>query len=198
MRFNELREWVWPLLEEEDEPYVENVPTEINISDEALDLGYDLNLKALQEEEERRKSIESKATLLIGTISIASSLLLAASTLVINQKPGGANGIISISVFFSCIMTIYAARTVWFSIKALERANYSVLGISDINVANDKTEYKKHIIMCMMKMRVDNQAATNRKVDNMTMAQEYYKRGLVTICIYSIVVFCVCLLNTLR
>jgi hypothetical protein len=189
-----IREFFWPLLEKENVEGDGSATTfELIVSDESMDTAYDLKTKIVDNEEERRKSIETKATLFIGTLVIGSSLVLAGSSLVINQKANDNSFFIITYAGLSFILTIYTARTVWFAIKALERGCYSVLGIKDINVQGDKAQYQRHIIKCLLKITKDNQKAINKKVDNMTMAQEYYKRAIIMICVYSFTILLFCL-----
>ncbi len=89
-------------------------------------------------------------------------------------------------------MTVYALRTVWFAVKALERGEYEVLDISDININKAKADYKKHLINRFVEIEKSNQNTINTKVDNVTMAQEYYKRAIVTISLYAFMILLFC------
>jgi len=92
----------------------------------------------------------------------------------------------------SFVLSVYMVRTIWFSVKTLERGNYDLMGLNDINIKGNKDEYFRHLIICLSKKTKANYNTINSKVDNMTMAQEYYKRGIVTICVYAflILIFC--------
>lgn len=182
------REWFWPLLEKSDNTESTSPDTvpEILIEDDNLDAAFKLESDIAQAEEDRRKSIETKAALLLSTISVASSIVVAANTLVTVNKEFSLLG--KISVFISFLLTIYAARTVWFAIKALERGSYHVLSFKDINVGGNKIHYTKAIIRKLQKQIVSNESAINSKVDWLTLSQEYYKRCLVIISIYAFVI----------
>jgi hypothetical protein len=101
---------------------------------------------------------------------------------------------IRISVSVSFILSLYMVRTVWFSVKALERGNYSVLGFKDINQSGDDTDYKRHLIVSILDKVRANSSTINDKVDNLAMAQAYYKRGIVIISIYAFLLLLFCLL----
>lgn len=191
-----LREFFWPLLDKV-EP-IDNTQHTSNefqliISGDNLDQAVALKSKMYDGEEDRRKSIESKASLFISTISLATSIVVAANSLIINNI--NYSIIIKVSVALSFILSIYAARTVWFAVKALERGNYSVLGLSDINIKGTKQDYQKHLIECYFRMNRANESIINAKVNYATMAQEYYKRAIIVISIYAFTVLCFCLLK---
>jgi hypothetical protein len=124
------------------------------------------------------------------TISVATSIVVAANPLIISNEIYGLP--IKISVVISFILSVYAVRTVWFSIKALERGSYSVLDFFDINIPGDKSTYYSHLIKKTISISKANHSIINKKVDYFTMAQEYYKRAVCTICIYSFVVLVFC------
>lgn len=181
-----LRELIWPMLEidpNQNQSDDSETVLELCISDENLELAYQLNSKINENEEDRLKSIETKAALLISSISIAISIVVASNTLVLTSEKNAAA--VKVSVVISFILSLYAARTVWFAVKALERGKYTILGIDDCNFKGSKSEYQKHIISCLSKIKEKNQHAINTKVDHVTMAQEYFKRAIMTICVYS-------------
>ena len=80
------------------------------------------------------------------------------------------------------------SRTVWFSVKALERKNYYSTSIDDFFIDSvDESYYKQLIAEIANKMR-KNAITINAKVDNMTMAQEYFKRAIVVVALYSFII----------
>lgn len=193
MSLAKLRELIWPLLEK-DKPgsFSSKEPDEIDliIAVENLEEAFRLKSKMTDLEEDRRKSIESKASLFIGTISVATSVVVASSAFISGSQELTVP--IKISVVISFVLSIYASRTVWFSVKTLERRTYSVLDINDINFNGDKFQYYRHLINVFHKNEITNQSSINTKVDYFTLAQEYYKRAIITICIYSFFIFIFC------
>lgn len=190
------REFFWPLLETEPESNEPTEPTtfqrakEIYISNENLEKAFELTSKIYEAEDDRRKSIESKASLFISTISITTSIVVASNALITGSNDNNLS--IKVSVFISFILSIYTVRTVWFSVKALEKGNYHLLGFEDINVKGNKNEYFKYILKNLNDKTEANYKTINTKVDNLTMAQAYYKRAIVIICLYALLILVFC------
>lgn len=201
--FRKIREFIWPLLEKEEKPSkVEETEStevpesdanlELVIADENLEEAFNLKSKIFESEEDRRKGIETKASIFISTISLITSIVVAANALISGNAE--LNIPVKVSVAISFILSIYAIRTVWFSIKALERGAYHVIDFRDINFGGTKVEYYRHLIK-RLEIYVDyNNSIINKKVDYFTLAQEYYKRVICVIGIYSlsILFFCFC------
>lgn len=200
-KLHKLRELVWPLLEEdinndisnqyltEEVEVVEENPV-LKIEDENLDLALQLQGKIYQEEDDRRKGTESKAALFMGSLSLANTIVIGANTLIWGKEIP--SGVIKTSVFISIVLAIYTLRTVWFSVKVLERGTYHVLGNEDINISGDKNKYKRDIISSFFRIIKGNEAVINMKVSHLVMAQEYYKRAMFVICLYAFMVFYFC------
>jgi hypothetical protein len=194
-RLNDIREFFWPLLETENpSPTVLQAPPfKLQVDEENLDQFLVLTNKINDAEEDRRKGIESKAALFISTISVATSIVVAANSMVISNSTFDFH--VMVSVFISFILSIYAVRTVWFAVKALERGNYSVLGLKEINFKGSKINFQKHLVDCLVKNKNFNQSTINSKADNMMMAQEYYKRAIIMISLFSLHVLVQCTLK---
>jgi hypothetical protein len=192
--FIDIREFFWPLLEsEKKKKALSNTEPNIfiHIADENLDKAFELKLKIFENEDERRKGVESKAALFISTISVVSSIVVAANSLIIGNKDY--NLAVKVSVTVSFILSLYAARAVWFSVKALERGTYHVVDFSDINLRGKKNEYLKLLMKRLSQKMQKNYAVINKKVDYLTLAQAYYKRAIVTLSIYAFLVLLFCL-----
>ncbi len=191
-RLNDIKEFFWPLLETEKSStiVVEAPPFKLQVDEENLDQALILTNKINDVEEDRRKGIESKAALFISTISVATSIVVAANSMIISNSTFGFH--VMVSVFISFVLSVYAVRTVWFAVKALERGNYSVLGIKEINFKGSKINFQKHLIDSIVKNKQFNQSTINSKADNMMMAQEYYKRAIIMISVFSLHVLIQC------
>jgi len=195
-----VREFFWPLLDDPIEPDQSEedqavVPPEetVLVESENLDQAFELMSKFADSEEERRKTIESKATLFLSTISIATTLVVASNTVLTGNAEKSWPVIASVAISF--VLTVYTACTVWYSVKALERGNYAVLGFRDLNHAGDSDEYKKHLMLTVRKKTKSNFATIDEKVDYLTMAQAYYKRAIVVICLYALLILLFCLFS---
>lgn len=192
-RLNSIREFFWPLLERSAAKNKVKENIELKIADESLEIAFQQKIKILEAEEDRRKGIESKATLFISTLSVASSLVVTASTLILNNNFDSNRLLIKTSVAISFILALYTVTTIWYAVKALERGTYSVLSINDLNQIGNKNEYLRKLIQRFIRIKLDNQDIINSKVNNVTMAQEYYKRAIVIICIYAFFILLFCL-----
>lgn len=193
-----VREFFWPLLDdpiEPDQPGPNEAATQpeeiVLVESENLDKAFELMSKFADSEEERRKTIESKATLFLSTISIATTLVVASNTVLTGNAEKSWPVIASVAISF--ILTVYTACTVWYSVKALERGNYAVLGFRDLNHSGSTDDYKKHLILTLRNKTKRNFATIDEKVDYVTMAQAYYKRAIVVICLYALLILLFCL-----
>lgn len=195
------RELVWPLLEKESDNNIAVENTEeqsekpgeeyiVKIEEDNLDLALQLQTKIYQEEEERRKGTESKAALFMGALSVANTIIIGANTMIWGKDIPGV--VIKTFVIISILLAVYSIRTVWFSVKVLERGAFHVLGNSEVNMAGDKNEYRKEIIRKFMILIKNNEKLINMKVTNLAMAQAYYKRAMFVICMYAFMVFYFC------
>lgn len=182
----EVREFFWPLLD--DTEVIPSTADEnlVHIENCNLSKALDLTIRIFDSEEDRRKSIESKAAYLLSSISVATSLVVASNTLITGNSTN--HLAIKLSVIISFILSLYTVRTVWFSIKALQRGSYSVLDFSDINKGGDSYLYQKNLISSLVLKVQNNLNTINSKVDDMTMAQEYYKRAIIVIAVYAFLI----------
>jgi len=80
------------------------------------------------------------------------------------------------------------SRTVWFSLKTLERKAYYSISINDFLIGEKNDDYFKKLISDITNKVRKNSIVINEKVDNMTMAQEYFKRAIVIVSFYSFVI----------
>lgn len=155
------------------------VVPEVIVDDENLESAYVLSESIYNDEEERRKGVESKAALLLSSISIASSIIVTASAYISGTDNITIGARISICV--SAVIAIYATRAVWFSIRTLERGSYHQIGITEINMPGNKNQHLKGLIKEYWKISKINAPVVDKKVDFLVLAQEYYKRAIIVI-----------------
>lgn len=185
--FKQLREFFWPLLEKEEPlKFEELTKDKILVDNSFLPEAFRYTLDCYNREEERRKGIESKSSLFIGTISVVTSVILGIASILVKENDFDMT--VSILVFLLFILTLYMSRTVWFSIKALERKNYYSISVSDFLIKSAKEEYYIDLIVEIANKIERNAITINNKVDNMTMAQEYFKRAIVVVALCSFVI----------
>jgi hypothetical protein len=183
--FSYIRELVWPLLEKEDvEPAKIFIPDDIKVHADSLDKTFEFAMKEYQAEEDRIKSIEAKSSLFIGTISVITTVLIATTTVLVKEKDFSQS--MAMLALMLSILTIYMARTIWFSIKALERRAFHTLSIEDFVINDRGEEYKRKIIADIASKAKKNAITINTKVDGMVMAQEYFKRAIGVVFMYAL------------
>lgn len=183
--FNDLRELIWPLLEKgskQEPPLLEE--SKISIDENKINDALKQALEYFDVENDRNKTVEAKSSIFIGTMSVAISVVLGVTSILSNSKSFDSNTLILIIFLF--ILILYLSRTLWFSIKVLERKGFHIIEIEDFlfKAANEKY-YKKLIVDITNKTR-KNSIKVNEKVSNMAMAQEYFKRAIFIIPLYSL------------
>lgn len=182
-----VREFFWPMLERlEDSPI-----KKIQIDDcKFLDEEIDMILKYLEDnkcsEDNRRKEVESKATIFIGTFSVANTVLInLAKEFVFNSNQK--DGILStIVVFLISLTIIYLCKAIQYAIKTVKRRNYRVLGFPEFMLTEEIDKKKKIFVDLYNSIKV-NQKEINIKVDYMMMAQEFFQRAVATVLVLTVV-----------
>lgn len=181
---NRIREFFWPLLEKDTIKSPENLdPEEIKIHSDQLERTLNLSINCYENENERKKTIEGKSSLFIGTISIITSVIIGVTTVLV--KSDDFKNSVLLLAFLLFFLTLYMARTIWFSVKALERKSYNTLTIDDLLINEQKDQYYKKLIAEISNKMRKNSLIINTKVDYMTMAQEYFKRSIIIVVIYA-------------
>mgnify|MGYP006887394505 FL=1 len=189
--FSRMREFFWPLLEKDKEKDKKNSLFSLDVNEITVDsahlqetLGYVID--CYNSESDRRKGIESKASLFIGTISVVTSVVLGVTSILVKEIEFDLTVLFLIVLLF--ILTIYMSRTIWFSIQALERKAYHIFSVEDVLINDSNEEYYKKLIAKIANIIYHNTSIINSKVDSMTMAQEYFKRAIVTVVLYSFII----------
>lgn len=185
--FETIREFFWPLLEKgEDQKVQELDPNEINVENIHLEQTLKYALNFYESEEQRKKTVEGKSSLFISIISVITSIILGITTVLVRTNDFSV--ILLFLIFLLFVLSIYMSRTVWFSLKTLERKAYYSISISDFLIGEKSDDYFKKLISDITNKVRNNSVVINKKVDNMTMAQEYFKRAIVIVSFYSFVI----------
>lgn len=183
-----IREFLYPLLEGD-------APTEpvaidddaLKIDDEGLEKVYEIALHNYEAEEKRRDKVETKSSIFIGTTSIITTVTFAATAILF--KTDDQSSFPVLLALLLLVFLIYLTRTIWFSIKALERKAYHTVSHRELLDHPTKATLTKQLIIKTINATQKNYVPTNAKVDYMTMAQEYYKRAIAVFVIYFIFLF---------
>lgn len=193
-----IREFFWPLLEAEKPSSMKRskrhdpLPVVTLAKETDLDVAYDLALKYYEAEEDRKSSVESKSTVFIACIGFGITIILNLGKEVFAS--GNFNGASLVFVFLITLITVYLCRTVWFAIQALERRTYHKLAPVDFALERS-SGYKKHLIATLISYTDKNTLQNNAKVEHMTMAQEYFKRAIVSMGLYAILLLGIAILK---
>ncbi len=182
-----IREFFWPLLEKVEIPEPPQISQEdITVDSIHLEKTLEYAISCYNAESERRKTVEGKSSLFIGTISVVTTVIVGVTSFLVELSDFSIAVFILLLLLF--VLTVYMSRTVWFSIQALERKNYHSISISDFLINGADNNYHKKIISEITNKLRKNSITINSKVDSMTMAQEYFKRAIAVIVIYSVVI----------
>jgi len=185
--FDNIREFFWPLLEKSKIPEPMQInQKDITVCNTHIEKTLEYAINCYKAENERINIVEGKSSLFIGTISVITSVIIGVTSVLV--KINDYNIAILMMVFLLFILTVYMSRTVWFSIKALERKSYHSISINDFLISDSDETYYKKLISEITNKIMKNSITINGKVDNMTMAQEYFKRSIIIIVFYSFVI----------
>lgn len=180
----EIREFFWPLLEGDPsrtEPYKEE---ECNYSNDEIDSLLALVKDYQTSEDNRRKEVESKASIFIGTFAVATTIMLSLAKDFISSV---VSVIDYINIAIVVITIIYLCRAISFSIRCLSRKNYKTFGFPKYLLSNEKAvvKKKKALLEIVNDVRL-NRDVINEKVDYMVMAQLYFNRAVLCVGILTV------------
>lgn len=157
-------------------PPVDNDSDEIEI----LRLKYTYYKNILDQERERMKIVESKASMFIGSTSILGALLVGCFNLVSQRV----TGIHIISIGFLFLMVWFLAKAIIHSIQAVRKRVFYMLEFSDFDGIGNEKEYYETMIEKITIVYKQNQEVVNRKVGHMSEAQSYFKKFWCMVVIY--------------
>lgn len=174
---HKFRDFFWPMLDG-DASYKYEELKDCSFDDsQQLDKAIEIALLAAQREEERRSNVENKASLFIGAFSLAVTILISMiKDYILNMDMDEYSPIfLVIVVFFTSLIIIYLCRAAIYSVKAIERGNYSRIGIPKYLYDKNEKMYKEKLFMDIYNSIRKNFDAINKKVDYMVIAQETFK-----------------------
>lgn len=181
-----IREFIWPLLDELEEIKPKQIVEEdCKFDNDEIDLMLKYIEKYSDSEDKRITQVESKATIFIGIFGVVITVLLNLIKSILTQENISFNTSIISTILILAV--IYLCRAIWFAIKALERRNYHKLGFPNFMLENCPSKKKKILIKEYNNIK-KNQLEINIKVDYMTMAQEYFKRAIIVVAGFSIII----------
>ncbi len=182
--FSNIREFIWPLLEKGENSDIKKLEfTEIEVDQKHLEQTLKYAIDYYESELQRMKSIEGKSSLFIGIISVLTSIILGATTVL--AKENSFSLILFFLITILVLLALYMSRTVWFSLKTLERRSFHTISINDFLINDKGNDYYKKLIAGITNKTRKNSIIINEKVDNLTMAQEYFRRAIFIIILYA-------------
>lgn len=156
----------------ETSKHVQPTPLPQSTGDETdmLKLKYEFMLRVLDREKERDKTIESKASMFIGSTSIMGTIM----TTGLGYLSKRDNDINIFSVLCLVVLIYYMMRSITYALLALRKRTYYYLAKNDIENATDKKTYYEGLINSIDIVLKQNQQNTNSKVDYMELAQKNF------------------------
>jgi hypothetical protein len=141
--------------------------------------------KAYCEENDRRRTIETKSSLVI---SIFAGFLVFVGNILINyfkNKQDSWNICDYLIAFCLFIFLVYFFISLWHAEKAIDRARYAVLDIKLFESSCCKSKIAEDLYNSIM----SNYVVNNKKANHMVAVQKYFKRSLIILAILFLLVF---------
>ena len=144
------------------------------------------------EERERLKTIETKSITLLSASGLIITLLM--NFLDQTFKALAESALFGVILIFTIFVLslIYFLKCILLSIKVLEKNTYHQL---DAKTKMVKNVFIKEAALLYCSFAIKNEIVINEKVDYMVMAQEYFKRGIITSIITGILYIAIRIVN---
>lgn len=185
--FKKLREIVWPLLDKKEASKSEKISLEdCKWHDKDNETVSTYIKNSYDQEEKRRNDVESKSSIYIGTFGVATTVLLSLAKDMVFNSSVQHNALRLIMVVVLTFAIVYLCRAIWFAIKALERKKYCVIEVPKY-LLSDEGDKNRRLIADQYNCIKFNEIQTNLKVDSMVMAQEYFKRAIAIVVLFSLI-----------
>jgi len=149
-----------------------------------------------KQEMERKKTVESKASMFIATITFVATVLIGLSTRQILEGKFSSVFAFSLQLLLACAI-FFVLRTLWYSIKTLERRAFYYLSLNDFRDERGDDFYYK-MISELDEAICRNQPITNRKVDYMMKAQYSFKIAIGLSVVYILLLVAFLVMNELN
>lgn len=187
-------DFFWPLLPPMNTPidYPKASKNDIRVTGNNLAAVCSMAEKSYLSESERMRTIESKASMFIGTTTFMATFIVGVSTYLakVNDHIGGFYAVMVLLAFLICL---YMSRVLYLSIRALERSVIVVVDPLQFYKETQMDEYYKKLICYYINATTHNHKPINEKMNYVVAAQRYYKRVLTTLGLYSMTLFAFCI-----
>lgn len=132
------------------------------------------------EERSRTKTIEGKASMFITSSGFLGTVLIGTSNILLGQTNVGVGYKLAMVV---CLLAFvgYMVGTILNSLNALKRSTYSRPDASTVLDIADKDSFDRQTIVDLINSTSFNQNATNIKMDYVVVAQRHFRRLMVSL-----------------
>lgn len=144
-----------------------------NMDVELLRLKYEKLQYIEEKERDRDKTVETKASMFIGSTSIMGAIIIGCANLV-SDNTSALSYVNTCILLFMCILIFCLGRSITYSVLTLRKRRFWYLGIDDLENTGNKEEYYRKLIESTIKIIKHNQDVINSKVDSMQIAQESF------------------------
>ena len=150
-----------------------------------LELKYKYMLMIQEQENDRRRTVEHKASLFLTSNAIIGSLLVWSSRIIFEEWSIQT----FILSFFLLLLIVLLARTIFYTLKVLKKCTYQVLDQNDVQDYTTEQIFYQEMETKTRQVIEYNQKVINNKVDNMALAQKNYKWFWIVMVLYLLMIF---------
>lgn len=187
-------DFLWPLLPPMDTPidYPKARANDVGATGNDLAALCSMAEKSYLSESGRMRTIESKASMFIGTTTFMATFIVGVSTYLakVDNHIGSFYALMVLLAFLICL---YMSRVLYLSIRALERSVIVVVDPLLFYKESCMDNYYKKLICYYINATTHNHKPINEKMNYVVAAQRYYKRVLTTLGLYSMTLFVFCI-----
>ena len=193
-KLSALREFVWPLLEPLPEGALGPSLTREEVLDKASSLDaeglvmlVEEAVRAEESEEQRLRTIESKAATMVGFNVVVMALMINAVAWLLGEPDIDAT-VGKWGALLILITILYFSRSIWFLFLVYTRAGYHGVTAEKLLKEDMSTDeaFARAIAALRMSSVVANYDVINNKVNWMVMGHEYLMRGMVCLTILAV------------
>lgn len=188
--------WLFPSApkEETEQEITKIEPATIQGDLQALKLKAEVAHRGYQEEFERMRATEGKASIFISTTGFLATIVVGVTTLLVRVEQ--IDTFIMLLILITGFLTFYMMRTIIYSVKAMRRQNFLRIDPSSVaEIADEDAQLKENIADYINAIKV-NARVINRKVELSSMAQSYFKRAIASLVAYVIALFIYAIVNS--
>lgn len=140
-----------------------------------------------QEEKDRVKSIEGKASMFITSSGFLGTILIGTSNILLGQNDGPVLYKLVLALCLLCFV-VYMVSTIIFSINGLRSAVYTRPDPTTLITIEDSNQYEKNVVADLLNATLLNQEIANQKMDNVVMAQRHFRRLILSVLAFVFVI----------